>query len=190
MTDFLTDLEQCLITLHNGGVILYPTDTVWALGCDATNEAAVQKLMNLKGKSEQKGLIIILGSEREVLQYVANPDMEVFNFLAQQSKPTTVIYQNGLGVAEHVLNAHGTIAIRLVNENFCRHLVKRFKKPIVSTSANYSGNPSPAHFFNINKDLLKKVDYTVQFRRNDTEVKQSSAIIKWNADGTATFLRK
>ena len=124
----------------SGGVILYPTDTVWGLGCDATNEAAVQKIIRLKGKPDQKGLIVLCATERDVLQYVSGLDMEVFNYLETIDKPTTVIYKDGLGVADPVLNADGSIAIRLVKDDFCRHLVKRFRKPIVSTSANFQAN--------------------------------------------------
>ncbi len=153
MTDYTPDLENSLKVLAEGGIILYPTDTVWGIGCDATNEQAVQKLLALKGKPQQKGLIILLGSERDVLQYVANPDLAVFDYLETLSKPTTVIYDKGLGVADDVLNADGSIAIRLVNDDFCRHLVKRFRKPVVSTSANFHGEPSPQDFNSIKSTL-------------------------------------
>ena len=138
MEDFNNDVEQCLSVLHNGGVILYPTDTIWGLGCDATNAAAVRKLMDIKGKPPSKGLIILLAAERDVLQYVASPDMEVFDYLNATAKPTTVIYKNGLNVADEVLNENGSIAIRLVSENFCRHLLKRFKKTNCVNFGKYS----------------------------------------------------
>ncbi|MGI8637548.1 MAG: L-threonylcarbamoyladenylate synthase, partial [Segetibacter sp.] len=99
MKDFTNDIEQCLTVLHKGGLILYPTDTIWGLGCDATNSDAVDKLFRLKGKPSQKGLIVLLTSERDVLQYTANPDLEVFDYLNTTNKPTTVIYEYGLGVA-------------------------------------------------------------------------------------------
>lgn len=187
--DFVPDLEKCLEVLANGGIILYPTDTVWGLGCDATNDQAVQKLINLKGKQEQKGLIVLLSSEREVLHYVANPDLSVFDYLKKLSKPTTVIYNDGLGVAENVLNSDGSIAIRLPNDVFCRHLVKRFRKPIVSTSANFHGEPTPADFSSINPSLKNLVDYVVQYRQNELKSISSSSIIKWNSNGTATIIR-
>ncbi len=190
MNHFDNDIEQCLAVLASGGNILYPTDTVWGLGCDATNEQAVNKLINLKEKPAQKGLIILLPTERDVLQYVANPDMEVFDYLAQQTKPVTVIYKDGLGVADPVLNADGSIAIRLVNEDFCRHLLKRFKKPIVSTSANFHGHPSPVFFRDIDPELINRVDYTAHYRRNDTNSTAASSIIKWNGNGDFTVIRK
>jgi L-threonylcarbamoyladenylate synthase len=189
MTDFTPDLEKCLEVLSNGGIILYPTDTVWGLGCDATNEQAVDKLIALKGKPGQKGLIVLLASERDVLHYVASPDLAVFDYLQGLSKPTTVIYEHGLGVAENVLNGDGSIAIRLVNDEFCRHIVKRFRKPLVSTSANFHGAPSPLDFLSIDSSLKQLADYVVQYRQNDTGINTSSSIIKWNSDGTTTLIR-
>jgi L-threonylcarbamoyladenylate synthase len=188
MTDFTIDIERCLDVLHKGGVILYPTDTIWGLGCDATNSAAVEKLTRIKGKPAKKGLIVLLTSERDVLQYVAAPDPEVFNYLASASKPTTVIYDHGLNVADEVLNEDGSIAIRLVKEDFCRHLIKRFKKPIVSTSANLHGQPSPQNFQSISSGVKKLVDYVVCFGQDETTTNPASAIIRWKK-GEAVVLR-
>ena len=179
MEDFSNDLEQCLIVLRNGGVILYPTDTIWGLGCDATNPEAVSKLMAIKGKPAHKGLIVILATDRDVLQYVASPDLQVFDYLATTAKPTTVVYENGLNVADEVLNEDGSIAIRLVSEDFCRHLLKRFKKPIVSTSANIHGQPSPQNFETISTEIKNAVDYKVTFRNSEIAVTGASAIVRW-----------
>jgi L-threonylcarbamoyladenylate synthase len=179
MADFLEDIEEALKVLHSGGVILYPTDTIWGLGCDATNPEAVKKLIQLKGKPQQKGLIVLLASERDVLQYTANPDLAVFDYLATTTKPTTVIYEHGLGVAEEVLNEDGSIAIRLVSEDFCRHLLKRFKKPVVSTSANFHGQPSPQTFGDISPQMKSGVGYVVKYRQNEEFAAAASAIIKW-----------
>jgi L-threonylcarbamoyladenylate synthase len=190
MMDFNEDLEKCLEVLANGGTLLYPTDTVWGLGCDATNTAAVQKLIGLKGKPDPKGLIVLLATERDVLKYVANPDLAVFDYLETCSKPTTVIYDTGLGVADNVLNADGSIAIRLVQDEFCRHLVRRFRKPIVSTSANFHGDPSPTTFSSINPQLMSRVDYTAHHRRNDNMQALPSSLIRWNRDSTITVIRK
>lgn len=180
MQDFNHDLEQCLAVLRSGGIILYPTDTIWGLGCDAENTVAVRKLTQIKGKPASKGLIVLLASERDVLQYVASPDPEVFNYLEHTKKPTTVIYQHGLNVADEVLNEDGSIAIRLVNEDFCRHLLKRLKKPIVSTSANLHGQPSPQNFGQISTEIKNAVNYVVQFRQSENgENTQASSLIKW-----------
>ncbi len=179
MTDFSFDIERCLDVLHKGGVILYPTDTVWGLGCDATHETAVEKLMYIKGKPANKGLIVLLASERDVLQYVAAPDPEVFNYIENTTRPTTVIYEHGLNVADEVLNEDGSIAIRLVKEDFCRHLIKRFKKPIVSTSANLHGQPSPQNFKSISSAIKNSVDYVVCFGQDNKIANPPSSIIAW-----------
>jgi L-threonylcarbamoyladenylate synthase len=187
--DFTTDLEHCLKVLTEGGVILYPTDTVWGLGCDATNDHAVEKLLRLKGKKPKQGLILLLASERDVLQYVTQLDMSLFDHLAQTDRPTTVIYEGGTGVADSVLAQDGSIAIRIVKEDFCRHLVKRFRKPIVSTSANFHGRPAPAYFYEVENELKKSVDYIVQYRQNDTQLLSPSSIIKWRKDGSVEIIR-
>lgn len=188
MGDFSIDIEKCLLVLQNGGVILYPTDTIWGLGCDATNPAAVKKLIKVKGKPSQKGLIVLLTSEREVLQYVAAPDPEVFNYLETTSKPTTVIYRHGVNVADEVLNEDGSIAIRIVKEDFCRHLLKRFKKPIVSTSANLHGQPSPQNFKNVSAVIKDRVDYVVGFGQENESSNIASAIITWK-NGKVAVIR-
>jgi L-threonylcarbamoyladenylate synthase len=187
--DFTHDLEQCLRVLTSGGLILYPTDTVWGLGCDATNEKAVEKLIQLKGKKPNQGLIILLATERDVLQYVTQLDMSVFDYLNTRSKPTTVIYEGGTGVADPVLAHNGTIAIRLVKEDFCRHLIKRFRKPIVSTSANFHTAPTPTYFHEVDAELKKSVDYIVQYRQHDTKSVSPSSIIKWSANGSVEIMR-
>ncbi len=187
MTEFSTDIEQCLIALHQGEVILYPTDTIWGLGCDATNEQAVEKLMTIKGKPSGKGLIALLASERDVLQYVASPDPEVFDYLAATVKPTTVIYDNGLNVADGVLNRDGSIAIRIVKDEFCRHLIKRFKKPVVSTSANLHGQPSPQNFSSVSPKIKAVVKYIVNFRQKEDIKNNSSTIIRWKNGNPQTI---
>ncbi len=188
MTDFSKDLDEALNVLANGGIILYPTDTVWGLGCDATNPEAVEKVVKIKGKSKN-GLITILGSERDVIQYVANLDLSVFNVINTYKNATTVIYENGVGVADKVLADDGSIAIRVVKEDFCRHLAKRFKKPIVSTSANFHNQPTPTTFPNINNLLKESVDYIVQYRQDDVQIAKPSSIIKVLKNGEILQLR-
>lgn len=189
MIDFEQDVENCLEVLHRGGVILYPTDTVWGLGCDATNAEAVEKIISLKGKTPNKGLIVLLANERDILQYVAAPDPAIFDFFDTILKPTTVIYDNGIGVADNVLNQDGSLAIRLVSEDFCRHLLKRFKKPVVSTSANLTGQPTPKIFTEIQTEITSKVDYVVNYRRTDKTIGFASALVKWD-NQKMVYLRK
>jgi L-threonylcarbamoyladenylate synthase len=188
MTDFNNDIEQCLKVLEAGGVILYPTDTIWGLGCDATNADAVAKVLRLKGRDNENGVIVLLATERDVLHYTANPDLEVFDYLKTVRKPTTVIYEHGLGVADKVLNADGTIAIRLVHEEFCRHLLKRFKKPVVSTSANLHGQPSPHNFSEVDIQIKNNVEYVVQYRQQDEQLFEPSSLIRWK-NGNIEVLR-
>lgn len=187
--DFSIDVEKCLEVLQQGGVILYPTDTVWGLGCDATNAAAVEKIIELKKRPPHKSFVVLVASEREVLQYVASPDLAVFDYLEQTNRPTTVIYENAIGLADNVLAANGSVAMRICSDAFCKHLIKRFRKPIVSTSANTSGEPAPAIFSQIEPVIVNGVDYAVQYRRDDERLAEPSAIIEWK-NGEVHFIRK
>src|SRR5215204_6441320 len=135
---FDKEIENALKVLRTGGIILYPTDTVWGLGCDATNNEAVQKIFQLKKRDDHKSMIVLMADEREVVHYVAAPDLSVFDFIKEQTRPTTIIYENSIGFADSLVADDGSVAIRIVKEDFCRHLIKRLKKPIVSTSANIS----------------------------------------------------
>jgi L-threonylcarbamoyladenylate synthase len=189
MTDFLPDIEQCLEVLNRGGVILYPTDTVWGLGCDATSEEAVEKIYNLKQRPSTKSMVVLLADERDILRYVSQLDLQVFNYLQTVSGPTTVIYEGAIGIAENVIGSDGTAAIRLVQEPFCKHLLKRFRKPLVATSANLSGEPTPGTFNEIGKEIKDGADYVVSYRQNDVRIASPSSIIKWNRDGSITTIR-
>lgn len=187
--DFTNDLEQCVQILKNGGIILYPTDTVWGLGCDATNAEAVEKIIQLKHRPANKSFVTLLADERDLIHYVAAPDLAVFDFVKAQERPTTVIYDNALGLAENVVSDNGSIAIRLCRDEFCKKIIQRLKKPIVSTSANISGYPAPAIFPEIEKEIVDGVDYAVNYRRDDTQRSAPSQIIKWD-NGEVVFLRK
>jgi len=187
--NFESDLEQSLKVLHSGGVILYPTDTVWGLGCDATNAAAVEKIFDIKNRPSSKSLVILVADEKAILQYTAAVDLEVFNYLDQQIRPTTVIYNNAIGLADNVQAEDGSVAIRICKEEFCKHLIKRFRKPIVSTSANLSGGPAPSIFSEVSKDIISKVDYTVQYRKDEETAAIPSQIIRW-VNGSVVIIRK
>jgi L-threonylcarbamoyladenylate synthase len=176
---FEQDVQKCLEELHAGGLILYPTDTIWGIGCDATNPEAVKKVYALKQREEAKSLIVLMADEREVLQWVAAPDLAVFDFVAVQSKPTTIIFEQALGLPENLLAADGSIAIRLVQDAFCRHLIKRLRKPLVSTSANISGQASPKNFEEVSDAIKQGVDYIVQWRQQEVQPAQPSQIIRW-----------
>lgn len=189
MKNFENDILQCLEVLKNGGVILYPTDTVWGLGCDATNASAVQKIYGIKRRDDSKSMIILMSDEKDVLQYVAAPDLNVFDFIEQQTRPTTIIFEGAIGLPDNLVAADGSIAIRLVQDEFCRHLIKRFRKPIVSTSANISGEPTAKIFSELSAPIKDAVDYIVQWRQDDHTPSRPSQIIKWNNDGTHRVIR-
>jgi len=187
--NFESDILSCLKVLQEGGIILYPTDTIWGIGCDATNETAVEKIYRLKKRQDEKTMIVLVADEKQIVQHVANPDLAVFDWLKETSKPTTVIYDGAIGIAENLVAGDGTIAIRICNDSFCKQLIKRLRKPIVSTSANISGQQSPKNFTGVSEEIKSGVDYIVQHRQDDLSIAQPSSIIKWNKDGSVLLIR-
>ncbi|MBC7873973.1 MAG: threonylcarbamoyl-AMP synthase [Ferruginibacter sp.] len=188
MVSFEKDMEPCLAVLREGGLILYPTDTIWGIGCDATNPAAVEKIYRLKQRADEKAMIILVADERDVLHYVTSPDLQVFDYLQQVTKPTTVIYQGAIGLADNLIAPDGSIAIRICKDEFCKHLVKRFRKPIVSTSANISGQPAAPTYSAITEDVRKGVGYIVRYRQDETVPAAPSSLLKWE-NGVITLIR-
>ena len=187
---FEDDLVQSLTVLRNGGTILYPTDTIWGIGCDATNKEAVQKVFALKKRDDSKSLIVLVAEERDILQLVAAPDLQAFDYLAQQNRPTTMIFNHALGLPDNLVSSDGSVAIRIVQDEFCRHLIKRLRKPLVSTSANISGEPSPQQFSQVSGAVKEQVDYIVQWRQDDQRPAVPSRIVKWNDNGTISVIRE
>ena len=185
---FRTEVETAVQHLKDGKVILYPTDTVWGLGCDATNAAAVQKIFRIKQRADSKSMILLVADERDILQYVAAPDPAVFDFLEEQSRPTTVIFENAIGLPDHVIAGDGSVAMRIVQDEFCRHLIRRLRRPVVSTSANTSGAPAPSLFAEISEEIRTAVDHIVKWRQEDTQRAAPSRIIKWDRGGV-TIIR-
>jgi L-threonylcarbamoyladenylate synthase len=182
-------VDHALEVLKSGGVILYPTDTIWGIGCDATNENAVKRIYEIKKREDSKSMIILVADERDVLRYVAAPDLSVFDFIEEQTRPTTIIFEHAVGLPDNLVADDGSIAIRIVRDEFCRHLIKRLRKPIVSTSANISGNASPKNFLEISGEIKNTVDHIVKWRQDDVTIAQASQIIKWNNNGTRTVIR-
>ena len=185
---FDKEVEAALKVLFAGGIILYPTDTVWGIGCDATNCDAVQKIFDLKKREDSKSMIVLIADEKEILRYVTAPDLAVFDFIEKQNRPTTVIFDGAIGLADNLVAADGSIAIRLVQDKFCRHLIKRLGKPIVSTSANISGETTPKIFSEISKEIRDGADHIVRWRQDDIQPAQPSQIIRWE-NGTPVFIR-
>jgi len=186
---FQYEVDQCLQVLAAGGIILYPTDTVWGIGCDATCSEAVDRIYQLKHRADQKAMIVLVADERDILQYVAQPDLQVFDYIKGVHRPTTVIYDNAVGLADNLVAPDGSVGIRICNDLFCRHLLKRFRKPLVSTSANISSYPAPGCFRDIDEWIVSGVDYAVQFRREETDTFRPSSVVKCEKDGSITILR-
>jgi len=189
MVDFEGDIKRCVDVLQQGGVIVYPTDTVWGIGCDATNEAAVDKVFALKERPAQKSMIVLLADARDILQYVAAPPPDIIALVEAFEAPTTVIYEHALGLAENAIAEDGSIGIRVTTDAFCKALIKRYRKPIISTSANKSGEPTPAIYKQIDAGILNGADYVVKHRQEDEALKAPSRIAKMDDEGNLTFLR-
>jgi len=189
MVDFEDDIKNCIRALQQGGTILYPTDTVWGIGCDALDEAAVEKVFAVKQRPKEKSMIILLADARDILQYVAAPPPDIIAIVEQFEKPTTVIYENALGFPENVAGHDGSLAIRVTTDPFCKALIKRYRRPIVSTSANISGQPTPTTFKMVADDIIHGVDYAVKYRQDDDEVKEPSRLVKMDDEGNIVVLR-
>lgn len=188
-TFFDTEVESALDVLRNGEVILYPTDTIWGIGCDATNEKAIKRIYQIKNREDSKSLIILAADERDMLRYVASPDLSVFDFIEKQTRPTTIIFEHAVGLPDNLIAEDGSIAIRIAKDEFCKHIIKRLRKPIVSTSANISGQASPKNFSEVSEEIKKAVDYVVKWRQDDETISLPSQIIKWNNDGSHVVIR-
>lgn len=184
------DIKHCLDVLKKGGIILYPTDTVWGIGCDATNAAAVEKIFTIKSREESKSLLILVNGIDMMERYVRDVPMIAYELAQVSEDPLTIIYPQGRNLAPGVCSADGSVGIRICNDDFCSQLIDRFRKPIVSTSANTSGKPSPGFFAEIEKAITEKVDYVVKYRQEDRSKKSPSPVIKVNADSTVSIIRK
>lgn len=189
MVDFEEDIKNCVQTLLAGGTILYPTDTVWGLGCDALNAEAVNKVYTLKQRPAEKSMIVLLADARDILHYVAAPPPDIIAIVESFDRPTTVIYDNGLELAENVVNADGSVAIRVTTDPFCKALIKRLRRPLVSTSANISGMPTPALYSGISQAIVSGADYVVRYRQDDEVIKQPSRLVRMTDEGDMVVLR-
>ena len=184
-----TEILHSLKILKEGKTLVYPTDTVWGIGCDATSEKAVNKVFTIKKRPESKSLIILVNSFEMLQNIIKNIPKNVLEVLKKAESPTTIIYQNPQGLAKNVIAADNTVAIRIVQNEFCKELIYRFQKPIVSTSANISGSPTPKSFKEIEKAVLDSADYVVNLQREEVSEK-SSTILKVEENGKITVLRK
>ncbi|WP_313191316.1 L-threonylcarbamoyladenylate synthase [Sphingobacterium sp.] len=184
------DLNQALETLKSGGLILYPTDTIWGIGCDATNQEAVEKIFALKGRDKGKSMIILLGNDNQLQSYVSEVPEIAYELLEATDKPLTIIYSKAKNLATNVVAEDGSIGIRVVNHPFCEQLLQRFRKPIVSTSANISGEASARNFMEVSDEIVNGVDYVVKFGQQDPSNGTASTIMKLDLSGKFEFIRK
>ncbi len=184
------DIQKALEVLRSGGLILYPTDTIWGIGCDATNETAIEKVYQLKGRSRDKSLIVLLENDVKLASYVKEIPDVAYQLIEYADKPLTIVYSDAKNLAPNLIADDGSIAIRIVKHPFCEQLLQRFRKPIVSTSANISGEASPKTFADIPEQIKERVDYIVQYGQEDTSPKQASTIMKLDPSGAFHFIRK
>lgn len=193
------DLQEALRVLRSGGIIVYPTDTVWGIGCDATNEEAVRRIYALKQREDSKSMLVLLDSTAKLPYYIGNIPEAAEMLLGledermrglEDQKPMTIIYPHARNMARNLIAEDGSVGIRITNEPFSKALCEQLRHPIVSTSANISGHPAAPFYAGIEEAILKGADYVCQFRRDDDCPHEPSSIIKINEDGTFKIIRE
>lgn len=190
MNNFNEEIKKACQVLIEGGTILYPTDTIWGIGCDATNEAAVEKVYKLKQRPDSKALITLLDVPVKLEYYINNLPELSWDLIELSEKPLTIIYDEARNVAPNLIAEDGSLAIRITKEKVSHELCKRFKKALVSTSANISGQPSPQNFSEISDEIKKNVDYIVNLRQDEKAQAKPSSIIKLSASGEVKIIRE
>lgn len=185
-----TEIQNTLEVLKEGGVILYPTDTIWGIGCDATNPDAVQRIYNIKKRDDKRSMLVLLDQEMRLPSYISIVPEIAFELLDAAVSPLTIIYPGAKNLSKNLIGEDGSIGIRITSDPFCRELISKFRKPIVSTSANQSGDPSPANFNAISDNIISQVDYVVAWRQEEKKPASPSSIIKIDQGGRITVIRK
>ena len=189
MEKFEDDIIKSIDVFHNHGIILYPTDTIWGIGCDATDTTAIKKIYKLKNRDEKKSMIILVSAAEEISLYVSKPSKKLLEFLSATEKPVTAIFGNGINLSPSLINEDNTIAIRIVKDDFCKSLIRKARVPLVSTSANISGKKYPQNYKEISEEIKNGVDYIVQHRRNELNMYRPSSIIRLNSEGKIEIVR-
>lgn len=187
---FKADINQALEVLRKGGIILYPTDTVWGIGCDATNQEAVKRVYQLKRRTDSKAMIVLVDSPAMVEHYVEEMPEIAWDLIEAAVNPMTIVYDKAIGLAPNLGAFDGSVGIRVTTEKFSSMLCRRLHHPLVSTSANISGNPTPKVFNEISTEIINGVDYVVAYRRDDTKPHAPSSVIKLSNSGEVKILRK
>ena len=189
-SEYGDDIMNALRVLRAGGVILYPTDTIWGLGCDATNALAVRKIFDIKQRDDSKSLIILVNSVSMLERYVVNSPEVALQMAELSQKPLTIVYDRGRSLAEGVASADGSVGVRICNDPFCDELITSFRKPIVSTSANISGTDAPALFDEISEEVINAADYVCLYRQYDRSRSLASSVIRVSGNGAVKILRE
>ncbi len=184
------DIKKAAEVLKSGGIILYPTDTVWGLGCDATNKNAVEKIFKIKKRSEQKSMLILLNNISSIYSYVEQVPEIAFDLIELSEKPVTVIFPGAKNLAENLIADDGSIGIRITREDFTEQLLQKFRKPIVSTSANISETKTPLNFAQISEEIKNSVDYIVEYKQEMMSFGSSSSIIKIGLNNEVKVIRE
>ena len=185
-----TEIEKALNVLKSGGVILYPTDTVWGLGCDATNEQAVSKINEIKGRSNDKSFIILLDTDAKLQSYVTEIPDVAYDLIEYAEHPLTIIFSGAKNLAKNVINEDGSVGVRIVKHDFCQQLIQKFRKPLTSTSANISGEPAPRFFDEISEEIKEAADYIVDLEQDLRIERKPSTIMKLAPGGQFSFIRR
>jgi len=187
---FVDDLVKAVEVLRSGGIILYPTDTIWGIGCDATNQAAVSRIYEIKQRMDTKSMLVLMENPNLLNSYVSEVPEIAWELIEVADTPLTIIYPGAKNLASNLLASDGSVGIRITSEAFTQQLIQRFRKPVVSTSANISGQKSPQNFSEINQEIKKSVDFIVNFRQDDLSLTNPSGIIKLGVGGQIEVIRK
>lgn len=190
MEDYRKDLEEACRVMREGGVVLYPTDTIWGLGCDASNSAAVKRIYEIKRRSDSKSMLVLIGSDALLPFYVEEIPDVAYDLIDLSEKPVTVIYDGARHLAPELIAEDGSIGIRVTKERFSKDLCQRMKGAIVSTSANISGQPSARNFSEISQEIISAVDYVVKYRQDDRTEASASSIVKLGKGGLVKVIRE
>jgi L-threonylcarbamoyladenylate synthase len=184
------EVAKALTVLQQGGIILYPTDTIWGIGCDATNTEAIKKIFALKQRDEAKSMIILLDNDNKLQSYVNEVPEIAYQLIEYAENPLTLVMPGAKNISPALIAEDGSVGIRVSNHEFCQQLIQRLRKPLVSTSANISGQPSPKNFGDVAPEIINGVDYVVDLEQHDLSVKKPSTIMRLQPDGRFEFLRR
>jgi L-threonylcarbamoyladenylate synthase len=184
------EVAKALKIVQEGGIILYPTDTIWGIGCDATNTEAVKKIFKLKHRDEAKSMIILLDTENKLQSYVREVPSIAYDLMEYAENPLTLVMPGAKNISPALISEDGSVGIRVAKHDFCQQLIQRLRKPLVSTSANISDKPSPQNFDQIDQEIIDGVDYVVDLEQHNTELKKPSTIMRLQPDGRFEFIRR